>query len=142
MTARTPLAPVPLVRNGAVTPPAGTAIAGLVAGGAYVAAPPGPNDVWLEVLNSGVAAAAVTVRAGGNGTSVSGGGNPGVPFDSAGQGDKVTLVPTGAIATKIGPFKSDRFTQADGSLSVDFAAGMTGTIWVIRSPVTGVPRTG
>lgn len=141
MTARTPLTPVPLQRDGSVTPPAATAIADLVAGGATVAAPPGPNKVVLQVLNSGDADANVTVRAGGNGTTASGAANPGVPFDSAGQGDLVVAIPAaGTVPTLIGPLKSDRFTQADGSLSIDFDAGMTGTITVLQAPVTGIPR--
>ena len=137
MTARTALTPVGLVQDGAVSEGAGTAIAGLVAGGAYVADPPGPFRVFLLVNNSGASAANVTVRAGGSGTTASGGTNPGVPFTDATVGDLVTSVAASGTEV-IGPFTTDRFCQADGSLSVDFAGGMTGTIWVFAYPNPGV----
>jgi len=133
MTARTALTPLQLAADAGTIEPAGTPIAGLVAGGATVAAPPGPNKVLLIVNNSGAGAANVTVRAGGNGTTAAGGPNPGVPFEAATVGDLVTAVPAGGTAV-IAPTTSARYTQADGSLSVDFAAGMTGTVTVLQLP--------
>lgn len=139
MTARTALTPTMLVHDGAVAQPAGTSLAGLVAAGATVAAPPGPNDVVLQVTNSSGAAGNITVRAGGSGNTAAGTANPGVPFDSAGQGDLVTSVGAGATQL-IGPFKSDRFTQPDGSMSIEVASGLTGTIAVLEWPRRGVTR--
>lgn len=133
MTARTALTPTALVQDGAVAEPAGTSIAGLIAAGAYVASPPGPNKVFLIVANTAGAAYAVTVRAGGNGNTASGGTNPGVPFEGAAVGDLVTSVAASGTQM-IGPLTSDRFTQADGTMSIDFAASMTGTIAVIQLP--------
>jgi hypothetical protein len=43
---------------------------------------------------------------------------------------------TNATTQLIGPFESARFAQADGSLNVDFDAGMTGTIVALRVPRT------
>jgi len=137
MTARTALTPIVLGQDGSVALGSGTSIAGLVSGGAYVADPPGPNKVFLLVDNTYSAAENVTVRAGGNGTTASGGTNPGVPFDSAPVGDLVVSCTNGAY-TLIGPFTSDRYTQADGSLSIDFASALTGTIWVIQNPENGI----
>jgi hypothetical protein len=131
--ARTALTPVQLVLDGSVAEGAGTAIAGLVAGGAYIADPPGPNHIILIVNNSGAGAANVTVRAGGNGVTVSGGANPGVAFEPATVGDEVTSV-AAAGTVVLGPFTTARVTQADGSLSLDFAVGMTGTVWVLALP--------
>jgi hypothetical protein len=137
MTARTALTPVVLVQDGSVALGAGTAIAGLVSGGAYVADPPGPNKVAILIDNTYTAAENVTIRAGGNGNTASGGTNPGVPFDSAPVGDLVVSCPNGAY-TFIGPLTTDRYTQADGSLSIDFAGALTGTIWVIQQPENGI----
>jgi hypothetical protein len=133
MTARTALTPVQLVQDGSVAEGNGTSIAALVAAGATVASPPGPNRVMLRVNNSDTAAHNVTVRAGGNGVTAAGGANPGVPFEAATVGDLVTSVPASSTV-EIGPLTSARFTQADGSMSIDFAAGFTGAIWVLRQP--------
>jgi hypothetical protein len=137
MTARTALTPTVLVRDSDVADPAGTSIAGLVAGGAYVADFPGPNHVIIRVDNTDSSAHNFTVRAGGNGNTAAGGTNPGVPFEAATVGDLVVSV--GATSTAwFGPFTTDRFTQSDGSLSVDFASGFTGTISVFQMPYSGI----
>jgi len=133
MTARTQLTPLQMVQDGGVAEGAGTAIAGLVAGGAYVADPPGPNHLFLIVNNSYTSPETVTVRAGGNGNTASGGANPGVPFEQATVGDLVVTVANSATEL-IGPLTTGRFTQADGSVSIDFAAALTGTIWVVALP--------
>lgn len=134
MTARYALTPTQLVQDGSIAAAAGTSIATITtAAGATVAAPPGPNKVFLVVANTATAAMNVTVRAGGNGTTASGGANPGVPFEPAAAGDLVTSVPASGTQW-VGPLTSGRFTQADGSLSIDFATGMTGTIAVVQLP--------
>jgi hypothetical protein len=133
MTARTALTPTALVQDGSVAEGAGTAIAGLVAAGATVASPPGPNKVILLVNNTATASKNVTVRAGGSGNTAAGGTNPGVPFEAATVGDLVTAVSASGTLF-IGPLSSARFTQADGSMSIDFDSGTTGTIWVFQLP--------
>jgi hypothetical protein len=133
MTARTALTPVVLVQDGNVSEGSGTSIAALVSPGATVAAPPGPNHVFLIVNNTATAAHNVTVRAGGNGVTAAGGTAVAVPFEGATVGDLVTSVAASGTQL-IGPLTTDRFTQADGSLSIDFDAGTTGSIWVIQPP--------
>lgn len=133
MTARTALTPTSLVQDGGVAEGSGTSIAGLVSAGATIAAPPGPNKIFLLVNNSATAAKNVTIRAGGNGNTASGGTNPGVPFEAATVGDLAVSVASSGTSL-IGPFTSSRFTQADGSMSIDFDAGTTGTIWVFQMP--------
>ncbi|MEV5710169.1 hypothetical protein [Actinoallomurus sp. NPDC052274] len=137
MAARTALTPVQLVRDGGVAQGAGTAIAGLVSAGATIASP-GPFRLQLIVTNSGGAAANVTVRASRNGVDAAGNAQTNKPadvvFTRATLGDLVVSV--GASATQIITIDdSSRFAQDDGSVSVDFAAGMTGTIWVLRLPI-------
>jgi hypothetical protein len=134
MTARTALTPTALVQDGGVAEPAGTSIAGLISAGATVASPPGPNKVFLIVTNSDSGGAhTVTVSAGGNGVTASGGTNPGVPFEAATVGDLAVSVAASSTQL-VGPFTSDRFIQADGSMSIDFSSGFTGTIAVIQLP--------
>lgn len=138
MTARTVLTPVQQVADGGVALGAGTAIAGLVTPGATV--DPGPKGMKIQVANSDSGGPHnVTVRAGGNGVTASGGTNPGVPFEAATKGDLVVAVPASSTQV-ITLSESARFTQADGSLSIDFAAGFTGTVWVLAAPLTGVTR--
>lgn len=137
MAARTALTPVAMSENGNVAEGAGTAIAGLVTNGATVADPPGPNKVFLIVNNSAVAAHNVTIRAGGSGNGADGNPAAAVPYAEAKQGDLVCSVAASATDL-IGPFETDRFKQADGSLSIDFDATLTGTIWVVQLPFQGV----
>lgn len=139
MTARTQLTPVQMVRDGGVAEGAGTSIAGLVAAGAYVADPPGPNYVFLVVNNSDSSPHNVIVRAGGSGVIASGAAAVAVPFEQATVGD-LTQAVANAATEFIGPFTTDRFTQADGSLSIDFSSGFTGTIWVMAMPYNALAQ--
>lgn len=53
------------------------------------------------------------------------------PADAAGQGDLVTTFAAGnvtAVVKWIGPLSSARFQQSDGTISVDYASGFTGTV--------------
>jgi len=104
MTARTQITPLSLVQDGGVAEGSGTTI------------------------NS------TLVTDGGNGVTASGGTNPGVPFEGATVGDLVVSVAENGGISMIGPFTSDRFTQADGSLSIDFETAFTGTIWAFQLP--------
>lgn len=133
MTARTALTPVQLVGDGAISEGSGTSIAGLVSAGATIAAPPGPNRVLLIVNNSYSAAKNVTVRAGGSGVTAAGATAVAVPFEAAAAGDLVVNVAASGTQV-IALATSARFTQADGSLSIDFDTAMTGTITVLALP--------
>ena len=59
----------------------------------------------------------IIIRAGGNGVSASGGANPGVPFEQATVGDLTVAVAASGGAQLISLGDTDRYTQADGSLS-------------------------
>lgn len=83
------------------------------------------EDVILIVANTYTAAENVIVRAG---------AGP-VPAFRASLGDLTVAVPASSTAI-VGPFESARFAQADGSLNVDFSAGITGTIVALRVPRT------
>ena len=81
------------------------------------------QDIILIVDNTAAAAYNTIVRAG---------AGP-VPAFRASLGD-LTVNVAAAGTVFIGPFESARFAQSDGSLNVDFAAGMTGTIVALRVP--------
>ncbi len=123
--ARTNLPLTTLTPNSAVLNNAGTAID--AANGMTIALPsnaipasPDAEQLILYVTNTFAGTKTVTVRAG---TS-----NP--PAFRGGLGDLTTGNLTASTGTAIiGPFDSARFIQSDGSISVDFAASMTGLIW-------------
>jgi|SRR5450756_253582 len=135
MTARTALTPLMLNRDsgnvlGAGSTPDAT-------NGNTVAA--GPFRLKLLVLNGDTAAHTVTVRATGNGVTASGATqvNPApssTVFAASTQGDLVVTVAAGAY-NEIGPLTSDRFQQADGSLSVDWSASTSVKVWAIQDPI-------
>lgn len=79
------------------------------------------QDVILIVANTYTAAENVIVRAG---------AGP-VPAFRASLGDLTVSVPASSTMI-LGPFETARFAQSDGSLNVDFGAGMTGTIEALR----------
>lgn len=133
--ARTNLPLTTMTPNSAVLNNAGTAID--QANGMTIALPttgipaaPQSDTVILYVQNTAGSTKTVTVRAGGNTT-----GDPNSPAFRAGLGDLVTGNLNATTGTAfIGPFDPSRFQQSDGSLSVDFSAGTTGTIWAIVLP--------
>lgn len=92
----------------------------LVTNGATIAPGVSPEHVVLRVTNTSVADKTVTVRAGNR-------------FQSA-SGDLVTTVVAGIGIQEIGPFASARFLQQDGSMSIDFATGLTGWITAKKFP--------
>lgn len=132
--ARTNLPLTALTANGAVLNNAGTAID--ATNGMNIAIPStgipavgSTDEIILYVQNTTASTKTVTVRAG-VGTGVT----PGAAFRS-GIGDFVSGNLTASTGTAfIGPFDPSRFVQADGSLNVDFAASMTGTIWALQRP--------
>ena len=77
----------------------------------------------LKVDNSAAGPHVVTVRKGVN-----------PPAFRAGIGDLAVTV-TNGTTQYIGPLESARFSQADGSLLLDFDSGTTGTITAFFIPV-------
>ena len=136
MAARTVLTPVQLVPDNGVGQGGGADVAGLVSTGVTIP-PPGPFNLVLVVANSGAAPGAVTVRASRSGRDT--GGNPqanspaDTVFSRSTIGDLVVSVAAGE-ASIIPLLDTSRFTQHDGTLAIDFADGMTGTIWAARLP--------
>lgn len=134
--ARTNLPLTNLTANGAVLNNAGTAIDatnGMNIQIPTTGIPSGANldRLVLYVQNTTAATKTVTVDAG-----VGGGSTPGQAFRS-GLGNLTTGNLTASTGTAfIGPFDVSRFAQLDGSVNIDFASGMTGTIWAILLPRT------
>lgn len=137
MAARTAIAPVQLLNDNGVLQGAGTTInPTLVTNGATVAAP-GPFRLLLLVNNTDAAPHNLIVRASRSGVDAAGNVqvNPSANtvFTQATVGDlSVSVVNATTQAFVIA--STDRFTQDDGSVSVDFGAGFLGTIWVFRLP--------
>lgn len=128
--ARTNLPVTNMTANGAVLNNAGTAID--ATNGMTIALPTsaipaaGSADrLVLYVQNTTASTKTVTVKAGSS--------NP--PAFRNGLGDLTTGNMTASTGTAfIGPFDVSRFIQSDNSISVDFAASTTGTIWAILLP--------
>ena len=131
MAARTALTLLQMSADGNVAQGAGATPD--ASNGNTIADPPGPFGVFLIVKNADSSSHTCTVRAGGNGVTASGGTNPGVPFEAAGVGDLVVTVANGTTQI-IGPFTTDRFCQADGSLSIDWSASTSMTVWAVETP--------
>lgn len=134
MTAHSTQIPLSTFTNGADLNDAGTAID--VTNGMYidlsstaVPAANGSEDLFLYVTNTAGSTKTVTVRAG-----VGGGATPGAAIRS-GLGDFVTgnLSATTGSAF-IGPLDSSRFIQTNDRIYLDFASGMTGSIWALLIP--------
>lgn len=89
----------------------------------------GSEDLFLYVQNTEASTATVTIKAG-----VGGGATPGAAMRS-GLGDYTTGNLTASTGTAfIGPLDSMRFAQSDGSIWVNFSAGMTGHVWALLVP--------
>ena len=132
--ARTNLPTTALVPNNAVLNPASTALD--AANGMNIqivtnGVPAGGNldDLILLVTNTTATSKAVTIRAGSNVNALN------VPAFRAAIGDLVTQPLTATTGSAyLGPFDISRFQQPDGSLNIDFAAGMTGTVTALLKP--------
>ncbi|MFG2970793.1 hypothetical protein ACGFZS_46745 [Streptomyces sp. NPDC048288] len=121
--ARTVVSYSNLVPNSHLTSPAGTTIdATLVTNGVEIDVVD-PEHTILRVANTHSAAHNVTVRAG-----------SGTQAWMAGQGDLAVSVAATTGLEFIGPFTSARFQQDGSKLYVDFDAGFTGSITVLRMP--------
>lgn len=130
MTARTAITPIALVNDAGVAAGAGTNVD---ASNGMTVASPGPFNVIVRVDNGDSASHTVTVRAGGSGVTASGAAAVAVPYTQATVGDLVVTV--GAGASQFIPIATtDRFTQADGSLSLDFSSATSMKVWVFQLP--------
>lgn len=118
--ARTAITPLAAVRNGG----AAKTQANIDQANGMTIAAAVPEKTILRVSNTGTAGNAI-VRAGNSGL---------YPSVLAGQGDITTNVAATTGVSYMGPFDSARVLQSDGSLSVDFAAGVAGTIEVLVLP--------
>jgi hypothetical protein len=122
--ARTALTPVDVASNTSTADPAGTS---LDATNSHVFTPTSPlHEYFIRVTNTTASTKTLTVKAGDN-----------PPADAAGQGDLVVSLTAGNVTTQvkwIGPLTSARFIQNDGTVNLDVAASMTGTITVFRLP--------
>lgn len=86
------------------------------------------NEYVLIVTNTTSSTKTVTIKAGDS-----------PPADAAGQGDLVVSFTAGNVTPQvktIGPLESARFMQNDGTVNVDVAASMTGTVTLLRVPRT------
>ncbi len=88
---------------------------------------PDIDSLLLIVANTAGSPFAFIVRAG------VGGGVTAGPAQRAGLGD-LSVTVTNATTQWIGPLDPSRFSQADGSINTDQAAGFTGNIQVILMP--------
>jgi hypothetical protein len=127
--ARTNLPLTALVGNSGVAEPAGTAIDqanGMVINLASTAVPAagGPRHLIIQVKNTFAGTKVATIRAGAN-----------PPSMRAALGD-ITFTCPASANTFLGPFEAARVLQADGTINIDFASGITGTINALLVPRT------
>ena len=122
--ARATLTPSPLVPNGGLADPTGTAsVAG--AGNGFTIPAQGNKSVMLRVANA----------SGGSGTiSILAGTQPLAP--SSGQG-AITVTVANSATQWVGPFESARVEQPDGSLSVETSVVMTVTAFTLDGRYVG-----
>lgn len=122
--ARTAVVPRALVKNGALNGATGptTIDSTLVTNGVTIASAK-PERLVIRVANTEGSTNTVTVRAGDNPPALRGG-----------QGDLVTTVAATSGVQYLGPFESDKVLQDDGSISIDFESGMTGSIDALYLP--------
>ncbi len=122
--ARTAVVPRALVKNSNLigTSGATTIDATLVTNGVTIANAK-PEKLLIRVTNTEGTTNTVTVKAGANPPALRGG-----------QGDLVVTVAATTGVQYIGPFESDKYLQADGSLSIDLETGMTGSLDALYMP--------
>lgn len=122
--ARTAVTARPLAKNSNLNGATGptTIDATLVSNGVTIANAR-PERTILRVTNTEGSTNVLTVRAGDN-----------PPALRAGQGDLTVTVAATTGVQYMGPFESDKVLQDDGSMSIDFETGMTGTIDALLLP--------
>jgi hypothetical protein len=139
MAARTALTPLVGVLDGGVAQGAG---ATPDASNGNTVASPGPYKILVIVKNADASSHTVTLRATGSGNTAAGATQTS-PYPSSGvyaQGSVGDLVITVVNATTqiIGPLTTDRFAQADGSLSLDWSSSTSMTVWVLQLPYNAI----
>lgn len=157
--ARTQITPVTITQDAGVAEGAGTSItAALATVGVYVAPPavtvtagtgsfgPGWTTGSLVLLVTNVATAVmnVIIRGTGSGVVVAGTAQTSpypsnAVFTQGSQGDLTYVVPLSSSAV-IWPYTSDRFTQPDGNIYIDFSGvALAGTLFAfaLSSPRLG-----
>lgn len=91
---------------------------------------PGPNEAIIIVKNADSSPHTMTIRAGGSGVIASGAAAVPSVFEQSSSGDlAVVVAATSTQAVQIN--NNGRFQQADGSLSLDWDASTSVTVWVI-----------
>lgn len=137
--ARTALTPVSLSRNAGAS--LGAGVTPDAANGNIVAGPVGPFRLGILVLNADSSNHNLIIRASGYQGVPGGAANSGYitdqyqPFAQASVGDlTVSCLHTSGGYTLIEQLDTDRFSQADGSLWLDWAASTSMTVWVWQRP--------
>jgi len=137
MTARTALTPVALTRNTGTS--LGSGATPDATNGNIVAGPVGAFHLGILILNADSSNHNLIIRAGGYSGVPTGAANSGYvtgqyqPFAEASIGDlTVSCLHTGGGYTLIEQLDTDRFSQADGSLWLDWAASTSMTCWVFQ----------
>lgn len=122
--ARVTLTPTPLVINGGVADPTGTAsVAG--AGNGFTVAYTGGKALYFRVNNGTAGSGTVSILAGAQPLAISSGLGP-------------VTVTVGASGTQwVGPVDSARCIQSDGSLSIETSVIMTVTAFTIDGKYVG-----
>jgi len=82
-----------------------------------------PEQLIIRATNTEASTNTVTVLAGANPPAIRGG-----------QGNLVVTIAATSGVQFIGPFESDKYLQADGSISLDFETGMTGSLDALYWP--------
>jgi hypothetical protein len=132
--ARTPLTAVTAVRSGG-TPLGAGATPDATNGNVY---PAGPFKAEVIIHNADSSAHSVIARAGGYQGVASGAANSGYvtdqyqPFAQASVGDLSFSV--AATSYAVLTLESDRFTQPDGSLWLDWTASTSMTVYIKQGP--------
>jgi hypothetical protein len=122
---RTAVSYTALVANAYLADPAGTTIDSTLVTAGVTIANAVPEETVIRVANTFAGTKVVTIGAGDS-----------PPSTYAGQGAITGTVAASTGVGTFGPFTSARVLKSDGSMTVDFASGMTGTITVFRVPRT------
>lgn len=139
MAARGTITAIGLVKDG------GTATAGLTAASTngFIVAPGQSTrfDKLLFRVVNGTTAGTITIRAAGNGVDSTGAAQTSpypsnAVFAAGASGDLTATWSTVAGTQMVGPLTSDRYTQPDGNLYVDFSTATGVTFEVFALPFT------
>lgn len=137
--ARTALTPVSLSLNAGANLTVGATPD--ATNGNIVAGPVGPFHLGILVLNADSANHSLIIRASGYAGAATGAGNASYatdqyqPFAQASVGDlTIVCAHTTGGYTLIEKLETDRFTQADGSLWLDWTASTSMTVWTFQKP--------